>query len=117
MDKSNVKTFVRENKQKLIVGVGIVIGVVTCAIVRKQIHISKDISVPNLGSRVKDIKVPDGFSVGTVMDLFEDGSEIVAIAQNLTVNDLGKFGEELVKYGLVSNGAEAAITAEFLRNV
>ena len=125
MDKKKMKLFVEKHKKELVVGASVVIGTVVCVIVGKSLCTSTNVTIPTVespkgfpvGNRIKDIEVPDGFSVGKVMDLFEDGDEIVAIAQDLTVNDLGKFGEELVKHGLVADGAESAITAEFLRNV
>lgn len=117
MDKSKVKEFVKKHKKELGVGVGIVLGTITCVIVRKSFHSSKHIALPKVENKIRDIVVPDGFSVGEIVSLFEDGDEIVTIARELTVNDLGRLGKELVKHGLVADGAEAAITAEFLRNV
>jgi len=125
MDKKKVRKFVREHKKELIVGAGFVLGTVACVIVGKSLRTSKDVTVPavkapegfQILNNIKDIEVPEGFSVGKTIDLFEDGDEIVAIVQDLTVNDLGKFGKELIKYGFITDGAEGAITAEFLRNV
>lgn len=117
MNKSKAKEFVKKHKKELAVGAGIVLGTITCVIVRRSFNSSKNISLPKMENKIGDIVVPDGFSVGEVVSLFEDGDEIVAIARELTINDLGEFGKELVKHGLVVDGAEAAITAEFLKNV
>lgn len=113
MDKSRVK----RHRSEFITGAGVVVGAVICVIVGRSLCVSNTKPYPVTGNKIKGIDVPDGFSIGKVTDLFEDGDEIVAITTDLTVNDLGKFGEELVKYGLVADGTEAAITAEFLRNV
>lgn len=117
MDKSKAKEFVKEHKKVIAVGAGVVLGTITWMVVRKSFCSSKQISLPTIENKIKNIIVPDTFSVGKVIDLFEDGDEIVTIARELTVNDLGRFGKELVKHGLVADGAEAAITAEFLKNV
>lgn len=116
MDKNKVKMFVKRHKKELVVGAGIVVSVIVYAVVRTSIRPSKAVSSLPVGNRIRDIPVPDGFSVGSVEALFEDGDEIVAIVQDMTVNDMGRFGEELVKHGLVADGAAAAITAEFLRS-
>lgn len=116
MDRCKVKMFVERHKKKFIIGAGVVAGVITYAIVRTSIRPSKVTSFLPIGNKIKDIAIPDDFSVGSIEALFEDGDEIVAIVQDMTVNDMGRFGEELVKYGLVANGAAAAITAEFLRS-
>lgn len=113
MNRSKVKEFVKEHKKGFTVGTGIIIGAIACAIVGKSLNLS----YPKIENKIKNIDVPDGFSVGMVTDLFEDGEEIVTIVRELTVNDLGKLGKELIKYGIVADGAEAAITAEFLKEV
>lgn len=113
-----VKEFVQEHKKELVIGIGVVFAVGVCVVCKKSIHLPNSTgSCPKVGNKIRDIKVPDGFSVGRITDLFEHGDEIVSIAQGITVNDLGKFGEELVRCGVVADGAEAAITAEFLKNV
>lgn len=125
MDRRKMKLFVERHKKEIIAGVGVVLGTAVCAVVGKYVCIPKGVAIPTVeipdgffvGNKIKNLTVPDGFSVGKVMDLFEDKDEIVAIATDLTVNELGKFGEELVKHGLVANGAEGAITAEFFRNL
>lgn len=117
MDKSKVKKFVKDHKKDLAIGAGIVVGTIVCVIVGKSFRSSKNIFCPKMENKIRNIVVPDGFSVGKIMSLFEDGDEIVTIAYELTVNDLGEFGKELIKHGIVADGSEAAITAEFLKNV
>ena len=117
MNKSKVKEFVKENKKGFTIGTKIIISAVACMIVGKSLYLSDNKSDLKKENEIRDIDIPDGFSIGNVTDLFEDGDEIVTIVRELTVNDLGKLGKELIKYGLVADGAEAAITAEFLKEV
>lgn len=116
MNGKKVKAFVQEHKVEIIAGAGIVFGVITCAIVGKSIRLSKNAFCPTVRNKIRNIVVPDGFSIGKVTDLFEDGEEVVAIAKELTVNDLGKLGEELIKHEIATNGAEAAVMVEFLKD-
>ena len=39
----------------------------------------------------------------------------IAIAHKLTTSDLGEFGKQFVKSGLVADGAEVALTVEFMK--
>jgi hypothetical protein len=48
-------------------------------------------------------------------ELWEEGDEIIAIAHKLTTSDLGEFGKQFVKSGLVADGAEVALTVEFMK--
>ena len=115
MNISKVKSFMKNNKEKIAIGSGIIIGGVLLVIVQRTNGISKIGSLATTKNLIKDIDVPDGFSVGKITDLWEEDGCINAIAHKLTTSDLGKLGEEFVKHGLVSDGAEAAIVVEFLK--
>ena len=115
MNRRKAKEFAKKHKAKIVAGVWVLAGSVVCVIATKKFRTRTKVSI--FENKIRDIQIPDGFSVGNVISLFEDGDEIVAIARDLTANDLGAFGEELVKCGIVANGAEAAITAEFLRSL
>lgn len=116
MNGCKIKTFVKEHKMEVIAGIGIVCGAIVCVVAGKSLHLQKDKPLKTV-NKIRDINIPKNFAVGEVTDLFEDGEEIVAIARNLTVNDLGRFGEELIKHGLAENGSEAAVMTEFLKEL
>lgn len=113
MNRSKIKTFVKEHGVKIIAGISVVaVGAVVYKVMGENPNLSE-----SMQSKIRNIDVPESFAVGSIKELFEDGEEVVTIAEKLTVNDLGKFGKELIRHGLVKDGAEAAVMAEFLKEV
>ncbi len=115
MSISKVKSFIRNNKEKIAIGSGIVIGGALLVIAQRTNGFSKAASFAATKNLIKDLNVPDGFLAGKITELWEEDGCVNAMARNLTANDLGKLGEEFVRNGLVSDGAEAAIVVEFLK--
>lgn len=117
MNRSKIKAFVKEHKVEVIAGMSIVCGMIAYVVVGKSLHLPKGETLGIVKNKARNIRIPTNFAVGKVTELFEDNEEIVAVARNLSVNDLGKFGAELIRHGLAKDGAEAVIMTEFLKDV
>lgn len=117
-----VKNFVREHKNGFIIA-GTTIVVVGCGIVyaiasKKSEVVEKVISeIPNWRA-VEDEKIKAlNWGVGTMTDLWDEGDHMHAIVNDVTVENLGKFGEELTKFEGVAKDDIISMFIGFANNV
>lgn len=103
-----VKEFAKRNKKWIFLGtavVAVVGGVTVYAITKKKPKFTCWMSDGTPEWRLAEderIKALD-WSVGTMTDLWDEGGYINGIVNKVTLEDLGKFGEELKKIeGVVS---------------
>ncbi len=111
MNKEKLKKFVNEHKTEMIVTGGIAIGVLLSAVGVKKMKLWNTTGeLPNLKN---DVKIPENFSVGKVVDLWNEGRYLNTIVDKITVKDIGRLGEEFIKHGLVTDNATVDIIIGF----
>lgn len=115
MDREKAMEFIKKHKVEFIVGAGVMLSGIFWAVTRKSL-LSKNMSFPMVSNGIRNISIPNDFSVGKVNDLWEQEDEIVAIVQEITTNNLGELGREFVKHDLMKDGAEISVIIEALKN-
>lgn len=113
MNKRKLQTFVKSHKKGLMLGIGIAGGVMGL-VIAKKVGQSKDLAFNVTVKKMRDIAVPKEFSVGKITELWKENGYLNAIADNIAVSDIGRFGEEFIKNGLVTNDAEVSLIIGFL---
>lgn len=116
MGKTKVTEFVKNHKKEIAIGaisamgIGIVIAFGTR--VSKTMKITK-----SNASTIENIDIPDVWGVGTMTDLWTEGTWTSTIVNNITVADLGKIGEELQEINGVKSGTEVSAMLSMLNTV
>lgn len=106
-----VKNFVVDHKKEIAIGVGVVVGgVVIYKIVK---HLPKndlvtDINWNDMTEEIVDLEIPK-LEVGTIDELWKDQWGKSLILNDVTVGDMGKLGEELLKIDGITK--ETVVTA------
>lgn len=114
MDKKNVKEFVKTHKKEIAIAAATVGGVLAFAIIRKAPKFSKD-AVKIDTTQVMDTYLPKPeLEFGTLTELWKDEWGINAIVNDITIADLGKFGEQLTKIDGVENDTVVTAMMGFL---
>lgn len=97
MDKNKVKEFVKTHKKEIaLTAVAVVGGVIIFAITKKKPKIVTQLAEAVPANKWRWIDAPE-LELGTITDLSTNGEWIDAIVNDITVGDLGRFGEELCK--------------------
>lgn len=115
MDKKNVKEFVKTHKKEIAIAAAATVGgVLAFAITRKTPKFSKE-TIKSVTTQVMptDILKPE-LDFGTLTDLWVDDYGVNAIVNDITVADLGKFGEQLTKIDGVENDTVVTAMMGFL---
>lgn len=99
MNVKKVKEFVSEHKAEIAITVAAVLGgAIGLAIANRR---NTTVTIMESTPAIKDLAIPE-LSVGTITELWAEGDDVMAIVNDITVKDLGKFSEELVKLDGVS---------------
>lgn len=97
MNKNEVKEFVKTHKKEIaLTALAVVGGAVVFAITRKNPKIATQAVEKVSENQWKWLDAPE-LSIGTITDLSTNGQWTDAIVNDITVADLGRFGEELCK--------------------
>lgn len=105
MNKEKIKEFVKTHKKEIaIAAVMTVGGAVVFAVTRKTASAPVK-AVEAVVKEYKDID-PSIIGIGTINDLYEDEWGYEMIANDITVKDLGNFGQELMKLEGVTEETE-----------
>lgn len=95
---SKIKKFVKEHKKELAIGaLTVVAGGVIFAITKKkpsEVITQSTLKIP--GSNIKDLNIPD-IDYGTIEALWKEGEGTMVIMGDITVGNMGKVGEQLLK--------------------
>lgn len=106
---SKVKTFVNDHKKELIVGAGVtgtvLIGSIVYMITKQKPKIA-DIS--SVVTKIEDLEKPE-LDFGRLDELWREDSVVNLIVNDITVADLGAFGEQLKKINGVAD--DTTVTA------
>ena len=96
MDKKKVKEFVKTHKKEIaLTALAVIGGTVVFAITKKKPKI-RSTTVNGVFNEITDLAKPElGF--GTITELWKEGDYTNAIVNDITVADLGRFGDELCK--------------------
>lgn len=101
VNKEKVKEFVKEHKKELIIaGATMVVGGVVFAITKQKPKldgVARQSGRYPWESIIGEIEIPE-LSFGQIELLHKNGDLIEFIANDITVGDLGKWGEELIKF-------------------
>lgn len=115
MNKTKVKEFVRKNKTKIIAASGFGVAIL-CAIVLTKSKNNQSTTIPCVGFvGVRDIPVPEKFTLGDVECLLEedDGGGVIAMVNKIKTKDIGRLGEEFVKCDIATNDADVWAIIQF----
>lgn len=109
MTKERLKKFISENKD-ILIALGLSVVTVTAIIlgVKCKPAISSTVSKA-IQKGTKDIPVPSTFEIGKITCLWEEGGYLNAIIDGLTVSDLGRLGEEIVKHDLAATTSSVSV--------
>lgn len=108
MKEKKVVEYVKTHKKEIALAVaGTVVGVVLFAITRKVASTPVK-AVETVVNDYKEID-PNVINIGTITDLWEDEYGYDMIVNDVTIKDLGNFGQELMKLEGVTE--ETEITA------
>ena len=115
MDKKNVRKFIKTHKKEIaIAAIATVIGSVAFVITRKTPKFAKE-TIKSVATQVMPTDVPKPeLEFGTLTDLWKDEWGINAIVNDITIADLGKFGEQLTKIDGVENDTVVTAMMGFL---
>lgn len=108
---NKVKNFVVDHKKGIAIGVGVVVG---GAVIYKIVkHLPKndlvtDIDWTDMTGEIVDLEIPK-LEVGTIDELWKDQWGKSLILNDVTVGDMGKLGEELLKIDGITK--ETVVTA------
>lgn len=105
MNKEKLKTFVKTHKTAIVKVCTIAVITTAGVIVQKKLFCSpKDVDVP-VSSDWMDIRVPNNFRYKNhISNLGRNNDTIMFVLHRIKMTDLGKYGNEFVRTGLVKNG-------------
>lgn len=108
MGKNKVKEFVKNHEEKAI-AIGAISAIGVGAMIMLGVRVLK--------TTIKNIDIPDTWSVGTITDLWTEHTWTNAIISDITVADLGKLGEEFQKINGVKPDTVVSAVVSLLRTV
>lgn len=118
MDKKNVREFIKTHKKEIaIAAIATVVGSVAFVITRKTPKFAKE-TIKSVTTKVMPTDIPKPeLEFGTLTDLWVDDLGVInAIVNDITVADLGKFGEQLTKIDGVENNTVVTAVMGFINN-
>ena len=117
MDKKNIREFIKTHKKEIaIAAIATVIGSVAFAITRKTPKFAKE-TIKSVTTKVMPTDIPKPeLEFGTLTDLWVDDFGVNVIVNDITVADLGKFGEQLTKIDGVENNTVVTAMMGFINN-
>ena len=95
-----MKTFVKEHKNEIIagvIGVGVTVGSIAYIMVTKKPVKIPEAVKPNFAAIEKSRIEKLNWRLGDMTDLWNEGGHINTIINDITMADLGKLGDELIK--------------------
>lgn len=117
MDKKNIRKFIKTHKKEIaIAAVATVVGSVAFVITRKTPKFAKE-TIKSVATQVMPTDIPKPeLEFGTLTDLWVDDFGVNAIVNDITIADLGKFGEQLTKIDGVENDTVVTAVMGFINN-
>lgn len=98
MDKKKVWELIRSHKKELAIATGVaIVGGIVYLVTKQKTDSSAQLAELVNGTIIKDLEVPNCINIGTVDQCWLEDNVMNMIVNDLTVKDLGKFGEELIK--------------------
>ena len=96
MGKTKVTEFVKNHKKEITIGAISAMGVGIAILFGTRVSKAMKITKSN-ASTIGNINTIDTWGVCTMTDLWTEGTWTSTIINNITIADLGKIGEELMK--------------------
>ena len=116
MGKTKVTEFVKNHKKEITIGAISAIGVGIAIVFGTRVSKTMKITKSN-ASTIENIDIPDVWGVGTMTDLWTEGTWTSTIINNITIADLGKIGEEFQKINGVKSDTEVSAMFSMLNTV
>lgn len=114
MKDNKLKKFWNDHKVAIIIAGGTILSVALVAVGIKCKAKPKKL-LANTAELAENMDIPVGFGVGEVTKLWkEDDWLLNAIVNNITVDDIGRLGDEFVKQGIVPDGTKVTMVLGFI---
>ena len=113
MKDNKLKKFWNDHKVAILIAGGTILSVALVAVGIKCKAKSKKL-LANTAELAENMDIPVGFAVGEVTELWKEGGWLNAIVNNITVDDIGRLGDEFVKQGVVPDGTNISMILSFI---
>ena len=94
-EKKNTKLNKEQKKKGITLKQALGIGAAVTAVVTTGIGVW--VYLGKKKAKDSKLQIPEDFKTAVISDIWKEGDDILCIAEDISIKDLGKFGEELVE--------------------